>query len=326
VGATKSLDLYGLLQKQGCTLERVFVLDWESEFQTEVFLLDFQTSFAYVCLKQGPKVCYVIAALKPKYDREVCSAFFGGCLAGDGRIGTSFLHSLPSLICNWHRRLVPEEVIRDRFQHWIEDHYRGRWIDFRDDVVALLRATPEDKSCELEGFRPLIHKLVSIKGHANKVLSDADKESILDTYFSTYYEEAKNVWLGHITTPDPRVGIKWENITSELGESNWARKAVVRFDDISYLYLWVTKVELHYGYSKERITNYSVHVHAPEFNKWGKRYERYFPELPQALAYVNGCDGGRLAIESRPATTFEYPTQHEAPWTICVGGFRGGRR
>jgi hypothetical protein len=199
-------------------------------------------------------------------------------------------------------------------------------MDFRDDVVALLRATPEDKSPELEGFKLLINKLVSIKGNANKVLSDANKESILDTYFSTYYDEAKNVWLGHITTPDPRVGIKWENITSELMESNWGHKAVVRFDGISYLYIWVTKVELHYGYSKERITSYSVHVHAPEFNKWGRRYERYFPALSQALDYVNGCDRGRPARESRPATTFEYPAQHEAPWTIWIGGLKGNRR
>jgi hypothetical protein len=181
-----SLHLYRLLEKDGCTLTRVFTLEWELESKTEVWLLDFQTWFAYVCLKQGPLSCCVIGALKPKKNREVCSAFFGDLIANDSRFGVTLFRALPSKVVNRLERLVPASVVRNSFRNWIENHYPGGWIALRDDLIGLLKATPDDRSPEIEGFKPLIDRLQAIGGGRESGVSSADKQSILDVYFSTY--------------------------------------------------------------------------------------------------------------------------------------------
>ena len=125
-------------------------------------------------------------------------------------------------------------------------------------------------------------------------------------------------WFGWAPVHDPIYGIDHANITPELTDSNWRKKAIVR----DGLYIWVVR-----GYRTDgdkRIYRYYVRIH-PEGKH--KELEKNFAKRNRALAYANdlGSDEGAYPAERGSSTyitmfpglgngpvTIEVPTDQEA--------------
>ena len=89
-------------------------------------------------------------------------------------------------------------------------------------------------------------------------------------------------WFGWAPVHDPIYGIDHANLTPELTESNWRKKAIVR----DGLYIWVVR-----GYRTDgdkRIYRYYVRLHLVEH----KALEKDFASRDRALAYANALGSG----------------------------------
>jgi hypothetical protein len=118
---------------------------------------------------------------------------------------------------------------------------------------------------------------------------------------------------------DPIYGIHRKNITDRLTRLNWKTKAVVRTDSVGWLYLWVVQ-DIYRNPGGRQVTAYSVKVRASNDTACERRYRAEFCYLAEALRYINGEDGGRLAKETalaKPGTG--YPAARPAPYYIGFG-------
>jgi hypothetical protein len=101
----------------------------------------------------------------------------------------------------------------------------------------------------------------------------------------------------------PIYGIDHSNIAVRLTRLNWRKKAVCRIYDDTCLYIHI---------SRGRFTeNGRKHEHYFVRIAFGKKetkpFEKDFPKLNDALAYVNGEDGSEFGRVTRIAETWEYP-------------------
>ena len=109
--------------------------------------------------------------------------------------------------------------------------------------------------------------------------------------------------FGWASPHDPIYGIDQSNIAVRLTRLNWRKKAVCRIYDDICLYIYV---------SKGRFTeNGRKHEHYFVRIALGKKetnpFDKDFPKLKNALAYVNGEDGSEFSRVTRIAKTWEYP-------------------
>lgn len=126
-------------------------------------------------------------------------------------------------------------------------------------------------------------------------------------------------WLG---SQDPIYGIRRENLVERLTAANWTTKALVRQGDDRLLYVWISRD----GPAEDPLQRTGMfHVNATTLpDGAARKFEVEFETLPEALAYANGEDGGRLARETRPAAVEEWPQDQSAEVTIVVGAKRNG--
>jgi len=97
----------------------------------------------------------------------------------------------------------------------------------------------------------------------------------------------------------PRKRILVKNIVSKLTKYNKHEKALLRYDDSSWVYIWICKFKVSqfklWGYRKDK-TGYIVQVTLRTKDKEKeKSYEREFWSLPKALKYANGEDDGLVS-------------------------------
>jgi hypothetical protein len=115
---------------------------------------------------------------------------------------------------------------------------------------------------------------------------------------------AKVINFGSAPPQDPVFGIDRSNIADRLSRRNWRKKAICRVIQDRCLYVHIAHGrQTHDGKTTER---YYVRLKCGAEDD-RQQFEKDFPTLREALAYVNGDDGSNFGRLTRPAESHEFP-------------------
>ena len=124
--------------------------------------------------------------------------------------------------------------------------------------------------------------------------------------------------IGGASPQDPILGLRHQNIATELTKENWQKKAVVRTWAMGWLYVWIESFN-HSARYVGRVKRHRVNVHA-EYNCWA-RYEQTFNKLEDAIRYANGTDQRtKFARETKAAYRNQWPEEHAALFGAATYG------
>ena len=107
---------------------------------------------------------------------------------------------------------------------------------------------------------------------------------------------------------DPMYGIDRSNIADRLNRQNWRKKAICRVIQDRCLYVHVARGRQ----TQDGKTTERYYVRLQFGTEDDSQFQKDFPTLREALAYVNGDDGSNFGRLTRPAESHEYPRGCEA--------------